>query len=320
MKLGYPCINRSIGCLASATFRLASYSEERLVETVGANLNCLGKVLQYNACHGFRYFRVSSDLVPFASHPVCRYDWAAHFRPELQRLGRLVRDHGMRITMHPDQFVVLNGPDQELTQRNVRELEYHAVVLDAMGLDLTARIQLHVGGVYGDRTAALRRFADAWHALPAAVRRRLAVENDDRLYGLSDCLALSRETGVPVVLDSFHHACRNAGESLAEAVAQAAATWSADRGSLLVDYSSQKPGGRVGQHAERLDQEHFQDFVRTTHGWDFDLMLEIKDKEASALVAQRLLRAAGRLPDVEPVLGAPSSQPSSSPSTPGLCG
>ena len=295
MRIGYPCINRSLPCRGNRTFRLASYTDERLVETVASNLACLAEMLAFNDAHNLRYFRITSDLVPFASHPVCHFDWAGRFRTEFAALGRQVREGDFRITMHPDQFTLLNSPDREVFRRSVAELTYHARFLDALGLDASARIQIHVGGVYGDRAGSLRRFAARFRELPEPVRRRLTVENDERLYPLADCLALSGETGVPVLFDAFHHAIRNGGESLPDALAAAGRTWGPESGPLLVDYSSQKPGQRAGTHADSLDEADFARFLRASRPHDFDLMLEIKDKERSALRALAMATGDPRL-------------------------
>jgi UV DNA damage endonuclease len=295
MRIGYPCINRSLPCRGNRTFKLASYSEARLAETVAGNLACLGEMLAFNDAHNLRYFRITSDLVPLASHPVCRFDWAGRFRAEFAALGRQVRDGGFRITMHPDQFTLLNSPDRDIFCRSVKELEYHARVLDAMGLDTAARIQIHVGGVYGDRAGSLRRFAARFRELPEEVQRRLTVENDERLYPLADCLALSGETGLPVLFDAFHHAILSRGESLPDALAAAGRTWRQADGPPLVDYSSQKPGQRAGTHADSLDEDDFTRFLRESRPHDFDLMLEIKDKEQSALRAVALAAGDPRL-------------------------
>ena len=38
MKIGYPCINLSLKCRSSKTFRLKNYSEDRLINIVNSNL------------------------------------------------------------------------------------------------------------------------------------------------------------------------------------------------------------------------------------------------------------------------------------------
>jgi UV DNA damage endonuclease len=295
MRIGYPCLNRSIGCTSSRTFRLASYSPERLAGAVAANLECLQRILEFNRANGLLFFRVTSDLVPFASHPVCRVPWQEEFAPRFAALGRFIRRQRMRVSMHPDQFTLINSPDEGIFRRSAAELEYHAAVLDLLGLDNTARIQIHAGGAYGDKPAAIGRFCRRFELLAEAVRRRLAVENDDRLFTVADCLEISRRTGVPVLFDSFHHRLNNRGEKEAEALARAAATWQRRHGPLMVDYSSQKKGARPGSHAESIDLRHFARFVASAAGIDCDVMLEIKDKEKSALRARDYLAGVGRL-------------------------
>jgi len=285
MKIGYPCINRSIGCTANSTFRLANYSEERLIETIGANLECLERILHYNIEKGLLFFRISSDIVPFASHPICKTDWAKHFKRELASLGGLIRESGMRISMHPDQFTLLNSPSEDVTRRSIAELEYHCMLLDAMGLDDTAKVQIHVGGVYSDMESAIERFCARYKTLGAQIKNRLVIENDHRLYSLRDCLQLSKQIKIPVLFDSFHHECLNNGETFRNAVIAASSTWTKDDGLLMCDYSSQKPDAAWGTHTEHIDITLFRDFINRMRGLDFDIMLEIKDKEKSALLA-----------------------------------
>jgi UV DNA damage endonuclease len=285
LRVGYPCINRSVGCTSSRTFRLASYTESKLVEVVEQNLDCLETVLRWNVKHGIGFFRITSDLVPFASHPVCRYDWARRFRDRFRALGRIVTRHRMRVSMHPDQFVLLNALDQKIVQSSVRELDYHTRVLDLMDLPASAKVQIHVGGVYGDKPASLRRFVAQHRRLPKAIRRRLVVENDDRSYTAADCIEVHRLTDVPVLFDVFHHRLNSSGETVRAALRKCAATWRRGDGPLMVDYSSQEPGQRRGRHAEHIDLGDFRPFLADARGVECDVMLEIKDKETSALKA-----------------------------------
>jgi UV DNA damage endonuclease len=289
MRIGYPCLNRSLGCTSSHTFRLAAYSESRLHRTVGENLQCLRRVLEFNRENGLLFFRLTSDLVPFASHPVCRAPWPERFAGDFAALGAFIRDNGMRISMHPDPFTLINSPDVDIFRRSAAELDYHALVLDLLGLDRTAKIQVHVGGVYNDKARSLDRFCRRFETLPRAVRRRLVVENDDRQYTVADCLSIHRRTGIPVLFDSFHHRLNHDDKDPAAALRQAAATWERDDGPPMVDYSSQKKDERRGSHAERIDLRDFARFIEAAGTCDPDIMLEIKDKEKSALRVRAFL-------------------------------
>lgn len=290
MKIGYPCLNLTIGCKASRTFRLKSFSEPRLIETVVGNLDCLEAILHWNVERRILFFRITSDLVPFASHPVCRFDWPGHFRDRFARIGAFIRAHRIRISMHPDQFTLINSRDEAIFDRSRRELLYHARVLDALGLDRTARIQIHVGGVYSDRPGSLRRFIARFARLDSAVRDRLVVENDERSYPLRDCLALHEATGAPVLFDVFHHSILNHGEDLPACLERTAPTWRPEDGVPMVDYSTQAPDKPVGSHTASIDLEDFQTFLNRSRPHDFDIMLEIKDKETSAQKAVALAK------------------------------
>ncbi|HOW28587.1 MAG TPA: UV DNA damage repair endonuclease UvsE [Elusimicrobiota bacterium] len=292
MKIGYPCLNRGIGCTANSTFRLANYSASRFLTTVQNNLSCLRDILRYNIDHGLLFLRISSDIIPFASHPVCTLNWRKTFNKELAGLGKLIRAHRMRISMHPDQFVLLNAQRQNIVDKSVRDLDWHCRFLDSMGMGDDAKVQIHIGGVYGDKPSAIDRFTRTYRRLPLFIRRRLVIENDDRLFTVRDCLDIHRTTGIPVLFDNFHHACHNDGESLRTALRQTACTWKTTDGPPMLDYSSQQPGARRGKHAESIDIDDFKEFLRASRGWDGDIMLEIKDKEQSALKAVELIRKA----------------------------
>jgi UV DNA damage endonuclease len=290
MRIGYPCINRTIGCTGAHTFRLQSYSEARLIATVAENLACLQQILAFNLRHELLFFRITSDLVPFAAHPVNQFDWQAHFQPQFLEIGQFIAGHGIRISMHPDQFTLINSLDTAVFARSVKELEYHADVLDLMRLDTTAKIQLHVGGIYGDKGKSMQRFIERFETLDEGIRSRLVIENDDRLYTLRDCLRIHERTGIPVLLDVFHHEINSSGETIHESLKLVTRTWGTRDGVPMVDYSSQEPGERTRKHAETIDLAYFQRFLEATREFEFDLMLELKDKEKSAVKAVAVLK------------------------------
>jgi UV DNA damage endonuclease len=290
VKIGYPCINTEVGCSTNRTFRLRSYSEDRFKKTVGGNLSCLERILLYNLEKGFLFFRISSDLIPFASHPVCTVNWVETFREHFERLGDFIRRHGLRVSMHPDQFILLNSPRQDVFTNSIGELDYHASFLDALGADLSAKIQIHVGGVYGDKKMAMKRFIKRFRRLPERVMRRLVIENDDRLYSIEDCKRINEEVGIPIIYDFFHHECHGDGRPPGEILEFVKETWKEPDGVPIVDYSSQAQGEKKGKHAESLDGRLFKRFVHDLGSHEVDIMLEIKDKQKSALRALAIVR------------------------------
>jgi UV DNA damage endonuclease len=287
MRLGYPCINRTIECKATSTFRLKSYSETRLKDSIKNNLDCLLRILQFNLEHRLFFFRISSDIVPFASHPINRFNWQKCFQEEFEEIGEFIVKNRMRISMHPDQFTLINSIRDEVFERSKKELEYHAEILDLMKLDTSAKIQIHVGGAYGNKKKSIDRFVTRFNELDHSIIQRLVIENDDRLYDLNDCLKINAQIPIPILLDVFHHKLNNsANQANEECFRLTTKTWNEKKDGIpMVDYSSQKTNGSLGQHSETINIEDFALFLKQTKPFDFDVMLEIKDKEKSAIKA-----------------------------------
>lgn len=287
MRIGYPCINRTIDCTANSTFRLKSYSPNRLRQTVKNNLECLRRILHFNLDHRLFFFRISSDIVPFASHPINRFNWQKYFQEEFEEIGEFIIKNRMRISMHPDQFTLINSIKDEIFERSKNELEYHAEILDLMKLDTSAKVQIHVGGVYGDKKKSMERFVTWFYNLDDSIIRRLVIENDDKLFDLNDCLKINAQIQIPILFDFFHHKLNNSGTQTTEDSFQLTTkTWNEKRDGIpMVDYSSQEPNGLPRQHSQTINIEDFNLFLKQSNPFDFDLMLEIKDKEKSAIKA-----------------------------------
>ena len=297
MKIGYPCINLTLKNPCSSTFRLKSFSEKRFNETVKNNLNHLLKILKFNLNNNILFFRVSSDIIPFASHPICKIDWDHIFKTELNEIGEFIKENNMRISMHPDQFVILNSKNEKIIENSVRELQYHSKVLESMNLPHNAKIQIHIGGVYEDKRTSKERFIKTFMNLEENLKKRIIIENDDRSYALKDCLDINEKTGIPIVFDTLHHECLNNNETIQEALTSATYTWKYILdGHPIIDYSSQSIGGRKGKHTKTIDKTHFiscyKELIKFSKNKSMvvDIMLEIKDKENSALLALELIK------------------------------
>lgn len=288
MRIGYPGRNLTLDLPAPPPLRPETYTPDRFTEVVAANLDGIMATLRWNLTHGILYWRLNPYTVPLATHPVIDVDWSATFTEQLGEIGAFVRQHGMRLTVHPGQYIRLTSPDPDVVQRSVAELSHHATLFDLMGLDGTHKVQIHTGVPGDDKAAAIDRFVAAWHDLPHTVRDRIAIENDERLFSLADNLLIHARTGVPLVFDTFHHSLFNIGESLTEALDLVMPTWEG-HGPAMVDYSTQDPAKQLGAHAATIDTADFTRILPNLRRYDLDVMLEIKDKETSALEALKHL-------------------------------
>ena len=189
---------------------------------------------------------------------------------------------------------VSRARDNDIFKRSWKELAYHAQLLDLMKIDVSTKIQVHVGGVYGDKVRSMKRFVRRFFLLENQIRRRLVIENDDRLFNLQDCIRIGSETKLPVLFDVFHHRINGKGETVKKAVCLSRKTWNEKKdGAPMVDYSFKRICGSGRQHAESIDICRFEDSLKESSPVDFDVMLEIKDKEKSAL---RAVKAASHDP------------------------
>lgn len=270
------------------------------------SLGHLGAIFDYLAGAGIAMYRMSSDLAPYVTHPDLPqfHGQIAECAPELAALGERARALGLRLSFHPSQFILLNSPEQALTDKSIADLAAQSAILDAMGLGPEAVLVTHVGGVYGDTLSGRERWARTWERLPEPVRRRLVLENDDNRYDVADTLWVHERTGVPLVFDYLHHWCLNrAGLDQHEALAACLRTWPAGV-TPKIHYSSprtemrtiERKNRKTGKpeqvqaapiwsgHADYLNPFEFITFMRGAARLpDFDVMLESKLKDLALL-------------------------------------
>ncbi len=281
LRLGYACMNLTLGLTTSHTTRLATLAAPggaaKLRGLVERNLCELQAILAWNAAAGYDLFRLGSSLVPFASHADFPYDWAAEHAPRLREVGRFAQKLGLRLSMHPGQYCNPGSPDDRVVADSLRELAYAARVMDLLGAR-DGVVVIHLGGVYGDRDASVGRFVDVL-SREKRILRYLAVENDERCHHAGQVYDAATRLGVPMIFDLLHHRLNPGGLSEPDAVALAFDAWPAERGRPKFHLSTQAAGGKPGTHADCIDAADLSRMVELFAGREADLMLEAKWKD-----------------------------------------
>lgn len=273
---------------ATAMLRLPKQDRlARVAELCRANAESLLAALEFCASHGIGAFRINSQILPIKTHPEAGYaidelPGAADIVARFRECGRVARAHGLRLSFHPDQFVVLNSPNPRTLSHSLAELDYQAEVAEWVGADT---INLHGGGGYGDKPSALVALRRTIERLPEQVLTRLTLENDDKVYTPADLLPVCADTGVPLVYDVHHHRCLPDGQSVAEATERARTTW---RREPLFHISSPIAGWDGPKPARHHDYIDPADFPKEWLGWPLTVEVEAKAKE---LAVARLLAA-----------------------------
>ena len=273
------------------------------------SLEYVSEILDYLAANDIRFYRMSSDLAPYATHPDMPrfHNMVADSDRELAAIGQKARDLSIRLTFHPSQYILINTPDENVLQKSFNDLASQADMLDRMGMDSNGVLVTHVGGVYGDREAAKERWVRNWDRLPDNARRRLVLENDDLRFGADDVLWIHERTGVRLIFDYHHHWCFNpTGMDMVEAFGRFLATWpsgqkpkmhfSSPRTEMRTVKRKDRKTGKAVEclqppiwtgHSDYISPFQFIQFARDVRGLaldrPFDVMLECKSKDLALL-------------------------------------
>ena len=285
MNIGYACITLGLPGVEMKNCIMKNADEERLMSLIGHNLDSLSSIIDYNIQNDIGMFRMSSDLIPFGSSLAKELDWENVYSETLSEIKNKIKNAGMRVSMHPGQYTVLNSPTELVVERAINDLDYHTKVMDCLELGAEHKIIIHLGGAYGDKEQAKKRFVLRYNELSSAVKSRLVLENDDKLFNIEDVLETAFLTGMPVVYDNLHNALNPADKFYKdiEWVNKCAATWTKKDGPQKVHYSQQHPDKKPGSHSETIAIDTFLEFYQQLTGMNIDIMLEVKDKNLSAI-------------------------------------
>jgi UV DNA damage endonuclease len=265
----------------------------RLRAIAQENLKNTQRLLFHNQAHAIRIFRITSKLIPLATHPISEnWDWFAELQDELKSLGDYARENAFYISAHPDHFTLLNSPREEVTEASVRDLEYHLRIFDGMGLDSSAKLVIHVGGSYKNKEASLERFIQNYKLLSSDLKQRIVLENDDKTYTARDVLGLCQGLKIPMVLDIHHHWCNNNNEDIGDYLADIFSTWDSETRHPKIHLSSPKDAKNFRSHADNVEATFFLDFLTQAKelNQDFDVMIEAKNKDLALFTLMKDLR------------------------------
>lgn len=287
--LGYACQNLTLGgkVLSSRTIRLKNFSLQRVAELAVKNSEDLGTIIQWNARNKIQFFRVGSGIFPFMDHPGVGYTLGDLPGPErsqiesnLSRAGELARQNNIRLSCHPGPYTCLASPDPHTVAKSVQCLEMHSLIADLLGYGDEFAINIHMGGVYGDKHSTAGRFLKSFCALPTAIKRRLTLENDDKptMWSMTELFKMvAKHCTIKLVLDVHHHRfCQQ--ESLRDAADMAFSTWGGFCEIPKVHYSESRPGARPQAHSDYIKGP-----IPDLGDQCYDVMLETKAKELALL-------------------------------------
>ena len=301
MNIGYACINMQLsypqkwggkekGIKPITTGRSMI---KRTFDTKGVDYaseitlqNCkdLDRIIDWNILNDYNFFRITSGLAPWKSE----YEWEDlkdldEIKIYLHSAGTKAKTHGLRITSHPGPFNVLTSPHEHVVENCIGDLTMHGDVFDMLGQSRTHynKINIHIGGAYGDKPKSMERFCKNFERLPNRVKSRLTVENDDKqsMYSVKELYnGVYKNIGVPIVFDYHHHRFCDGGLSEQEALELAISTW--PKGiKPVVHYSESRS---IEQEDDKIRPQAHSDYVYDkieTYGNTIDVMVEAKKKE-----------------------------------------
>lgn len=290
---GYCCINLTLEkergikigrSMIKRTFKAKGI--EYAGELAEANLTDMIEILKWNTQQGINLYRMSSNMFPWMSeYELSDLPNFKKIKQLLETAGKLAIESGQRIGFHPGQFCVLPSPSPNVVENTINELDKSAQILDLMGLpqDQTYSMNIHLGGSYGDKEAAMQRFVENFKRLSKSAQNRLVLENDDKpaQYSVSDLYEIYKQIGTPITFDYHHHRCYEDPMPEEEALKLTASTW--PKGiRQLCHYSSAKKLHEDSTAIIRAHADYLYEKIET-YGMDLDIELEVKAKELALI-------------------------------------
>lgn len=285
IRLGYVALSKALDVTSSSTITYTNYvnknyTVDKLLKITNSNLDSLKEIMIYNARNNYHFYRLTSKLVPLATHDKVTFDYIKPLINKYKEIGKIIKKNNVRVDTHPDQYAVLNSMDKKIVKNTMEILEYHYKILKALGINKPIII-LHVGSMAGGKKASITRFINNFNKLPNHIQRCIAVENDDKVYNVKDVLELCNKLNLPMVLDYHHFMCNNDGENIEEYLPKILNTWKNINPKFHFSSPKSKLKKEFRSHHDYINSDDFIKFIELLKPYnkDIDIMLEAKAKD-----------------------------------------
>ena len=286
VRLGYVALSKALDDVTTSStitytnYINKNYNTSKLLEITKNNLDSLYKIIKYNVKNNFHFYRLTSKLVPLATHDKVNFDYITPFLDKYKKIGKLINNNNIRVDTHPDQYAVLNSMDSKIVKNTVEILEYHYKIMDALGIK-DKIIILHVGSSACGKKASITRFINNFNKLPDHIKKCITVENDDKVYNIKDVLELCHKINVPMVLDYHHFICNNEKEDINDYLKEIINTWDGKLPKMHFSSPKSKLKKEFRSHSDYINKECFIEFINILkkQDKDIDIMLEAKAKD-----------------------------------------
>ena len=297
VRLGYVALSKALddvttsSTITNTNYINKNYNTSKLLEITKNNLDSLYEIIKYNVKNNFHFYRLTSKLVPLATHDKVDFDYITPLLDEYKKIGKLINDNNIRVDTHPDQYAVLNSMDSKIVKNTVEILEYHYKIMDALGIK-DKIIILHVGSSACGKKASITRFINNFNKLPDHIKKCIAVENDDKVYNIKDVLELCHKINVPMVLDYHHFICNNEKEDINDYLKEIIDTWNGKIPKMHFSSPKIKLKKEFRSHSDYINKECFIKFINILkkQDKDIDIMLEAKAKDDAVSRLARCLK------------------------------
>ena len=297
VRLGYVALSKALDDVTTSStitytnYINKNYNTSKLLEITKNNLDSLYEIIKYNVKNNFHFYRLTSKLVPLATHDKVYFDYITPLLDEYKKIGKLINDNNIRVDTHPDQYAVLNSMVSKIVKNTVEILEYHYKIMDAIGIK-DKIIILHVGSSACGKKASITRFINNFNKLPDHIKKCIAVENDDKVYNIKDVLGLCHKINVPMVLDYHHFICNNEKEDINDYLKEIIDTWNGKIPKMHFSSPKSKLKKEFRSHSDYINKECFIKFINILkkQDKDIDIMLEAKAKDDAVSRLARCLK------------------------------